>query len=71
MERAKANDNEPVFMLRARDVYSGHALVAYLEACRNGGCSSEHIKEIEECVDMFARWKLTHPSYAPSCRKDD
>jgi len=46
-------EDEPVFLLRARDILAIHALCEYRKACIYFGCPPEHISGITEAIDSF------------------
>ena len=52
-------DDEPVFLLRARDFNAVETLKSYLEIARSGGCDKEHqtaIKLRMRQFSDFAHW---------------
>lgn len=53
-------DDEPVFLLRARDVTSGAVLRAYRDQCETYGAPQEHLASIAEVEATFAWWQDEH-----------
>ncbi len=54
--------DEPVFMVRARDVYGPLALVAYKQAAVSGGRGSADLeRSVNEQLDAFREWQKSHP----------
>lgn len=56
VDRAIAN-NEPVFVMRAKDVHSVRALAAYLDSVRGGGSPPEFVTEIGKLFRAFQEWR--------------
>ena len=54
-------DDEPLFLLRARDRDALNALSAYRNSCRESGCSEEQNTGIAERIGEFIRFRETHP----------
>jgi hypothetical protein len=52
--------DEPVFVLRARDLYSVTVLGAYLNSVKEGS-PSEHVQAVENVVADFVQWREQHP----------
>ncbi len=50
-------DDEPVFILRAKDTNSYLALDNYLQLCENG----EQQKSIDALIDIFDKWQKANP----------
>lgn len=54
-------DDEPVFLLRARDQHARRALQAYLIFCREYGCQESHLHGVEAAVVAFQRFLRANP----------
>ena len=54
-------NNEPVFVLRAKDQCSILTLLRYEEACKNIGCDRSHVDGIVNILNDFAYWRENHP----------
>ncbi|MFA5387679.1 MAG: hypothetical protein WC322_04855, partial [Candidatus Paceibacterota bacterium] len=46
-------NDEPIFILRARDNHALATLQAYLEYCGDAKCSGEHIEGICQAIKRF------------------
>lgn len=64
LEKARTNDNEPVFVLRAKDRLALGALKHYLQQAEKSGLEEEpiYIRLLENLVD-FLKWQKDHPTY--------
>lgn len=51
-------DDEPIFILRARDLYSQNAIQHYLEVISSG---TDHEKAVENRLLDFQRFSKVHP----------
>ena len=50
-------DEEPVFLLRARDPLAFSALYAYYDAlCVDDGCTDYHMQSLNEQIEKFERF---------------
>lgn len=49
--------DEPVFILRAQEVTSVHALGAYKKLLKERGASSERISEVNDVILAFSQWQ--------------
>jgi hypothetical protein len=56
IKKALAN-NEPVFVLRAKDKHSVCAMWSYLEACAHNGASQEHCLGVAFAIRDFQEWQ--------------
>jgi len=54
-------EDEPLFLLRARDQFSLEVLKSYLKICKAHKCTSYHIKGIIRTMDEFGKFKREHP----------
>lgn len=64
VEREPGNpfgENEPVFLLRARDVTSCGTLTEYRAQCVAYCAPSEHLAALDEVIRAFMRWQDGHP----------
>jgi hypothetical protein len=52
--------DEPVFMLRARDVCSVGTIAHYLALSIEAGSSKEHLDLVLDSVDEFRLWRDAH-----------
>lgn len=46
-------NEEPVFVLRGKDMFAVKAIQAYYEAVKNGGVSDDFVNEISEIKNDF------------------
>lgn len=53
--------DEPVFLLRARDVTSGATLAEYRAQSEAYGSPAEHLAALDDVILAFARWQDAHP----------
>lgn len=59
--KARANDSEPVFVLRARDNAALPAARAYLNECMElEDVDMDHVSDIERIVGEFEAWRTSH-----------
>ncbi len=54
-------DDEPVFLLRARDRLAVPALRVYLELCRAFACTAQHNVGVVECLKVFQDFRDKNP----------
>ena len=52
-------DDEPVFLLRARDILALSVLEHYLEVAEH--CDQEHLDAIQKRIDQFEAFANKHP----------
>lgn len=53
-------DDEPVFLVRAKDIVSFDLLLAYLVMCQEEGCSQSHLRGIVSAIHKFNEWQSVH-----------
>ena len=53
-------DDEPVFIIRAKDSSSISALLAYAEKAYNQGASATFIDDVMSSVKRFSKWQDEH-----------
>lgn len=54
-------DDEPIFILRARDWNALDAIMAYADICKNDECNEYHMEGLKEAIGRFIKFKLDHP----------
>ena len=54
-------DDEPVFLLRARDKLAVDALFGYWRFCKDANCTSYQMQVIEREIQRFQVYAHTHP----------
>lgn len=59
IEKAFAN-NEPVFVIRAKDIHAMDALALYAQQVKLGGSPKSYGEDISRIVGEFAVWRLQH-----------
>lgn len=64
-EKPAIPQDEPVFILRARDMFALQTIVAYRKACYDGGCHAGHINAIDERFQQFDNYAKTHSLKKP------
>jgi hypothetical protein len=52
--------DEPVFMLRARDICSVETIAYYLAQCVEAGSPRQHLDLVLDAVDEFRSWQEAH-----------
>lgn len=57
--RAREN-NEPVFVLRAKDKAAVKAIQAYQAECRRLECDNSHIEDVQSILEEFALWRANN-----------
>lgn len=53
--------DEPLFILRGRDVLSRDTIAAYLALCEKGGADRDHIAAVRERLRQFEEFKTKNP----------
>lgn len=53
---AKVGTNEPIFVLRAQDVFAPDLVWWWAQLAALGGASQEKIKEAYACADAMRKW---------------
>ena len=54
-------EDEPLFLLRARDKFALMALYEYRAVCEGGGCTPEHLAGIGRTLRLFERFASDQP----------
>lgn len=54
-------DDEPIFILRARDHIAVKLLFKYLHFCSNDICLEEHLDGIKDTINRFIEFAINHP----------
>ncbi len=54
-------DDEPLFLLRGRDILALEFLASYVEISKRAGCNAYHFFKIGETTEGFIRFKKEHP----------
>ena len=60
VESGAIPEDEPVFLLRAKDRASLQTMIAYKAACLGVGAGTEHIARVDESVREFRRWRAAN-----------
>lgn len=60
-DRTPIGDDEPVFVLRARDAMAIPVLDAYAQLCSAHGSPSEHLQSVLQTHNAFRDWQDAHP----------
>jgi hypothetical protein len=58
-------EDEPVFILRARDLHSLDTIVHYRFTCEENGCSPEHVAMVDAAISRFSAWRQSHKLKQP------
>lgn len=53
----RIGEDEPVFVLRAKDGQAYEAIDAYYDACKTAGADSNFTEQIEKSKSMFLEWQ--------------
>jgi hypothetical protein len=64
VEREPGNpigDDEPLFVLRARDQAAVDTIKQYAEICRGLGCDEDHVAAVEYQAQRFEEWAGANP----------
>lgn len=64
-ERGSFEDNEPLFIFRARDEFILPVLTFYRDLCAGMGASGEHLEAIAKHKVQIAAWQLDHGTQLP------
>lgn len=64
-ERGHIPDDEPVFLLRAKDMAADAALRAYMDECVALSCSPQHIEGIIAAIERFEKFRAEHGQRKP------
>ena len=54
-------DDEPLFLLRGRDILAIPLLIEYFEISKKAGCNDHHYFKLEEMTGKFVKFKSEHP----------
>lgn len=54
-------DEEPLFLLRGRDILALDFLALYVDLSKKAGCNVYHFQKIEETTANFIRFRKEHP----------
>lgn len=65
VERGHIPEDEPVFVLRAQDVLSTHAIEAYYKACVGSGLPESHTEAVRAAHNDFVEWQDHNPIKIP------
>lgn len=61
----KAEPDEPMFVLLARDPLAAEVVRAWVEFARHDGIHEEKIAEAEECADLMDAWREEREGFKP------
>jgi hypothetical protein len=54
-------EDEPLFLLRGRDILAVKLLMAYLEISKEAGCNAYHFLKLGETVAGLVKFQEEHP----------
>ena len=54
-------EDEPLFLLRARDVHAIWGLWGYVRACHDGGAPLDHVAAVEHAIALFQEFRRNYP----------
>jgi len=54
-------EDEPLFLLRAKDRLAVDALLSYREICRRDGCTDYQLNGVTDIIEAFQRFAAEHP----------
>lgn len=60
LKSARENNNEPVLVLRAKDMVSLSAIHDYYDHCVAARCNSDFLEDLRELIHDFADWRKDH-----------
>lgn len=58
-------DDEPVLILRARDLVAPQVIDHYARLAEGNGSPAGHVALVREARDRFIQWQTDHPDRAP------
>lgn len=61
----KAADDEPIFVLRAKDKHAPHVVRLWASLARETGCPGEKLREAQELAQKMEAWAGQHGSKFP------
>ena len=61
----KAAPDEPIFVLRATDVFAPEVIRFWSEKARRGGTRSTKVSDALACADAMEAWAVEHGSKIP------
>jgi hypothetical protein len=64
-ERGHFEDNEPLFILRGRDVFTVPVLQHYWDLCAEHGATKEHLADITKHAQQISDWQMEHGTKIP------
>jgi hypothetical protein len=65
LEHSTIPDDEPVFVLRARDVLTLTILNLYRDLCVGVGSSVAHVDGVDEAIEAMQAWRVNNPTLTP------
>jgi len=65
----RAADDEPVFVLRAKDPLAPTAIIEWAESASNQGLHADKIREALACADAMQQWREKNVEYAAAPSK--
>lgn len=62
LEKAKQNDDEPVFMVRAKDAHSVKVLDSYIESMESldSSLNEQFVEDVKATRARFIEWRKNH-----------
>lgn len=64
-EKRSIGEDEPVFILRARDALAGPMLEIYRVLCTLAGSPQEHLNALQDTYDAIASWQAENGTQVP------
>jgi hypothetical protein len=61
LERGDIGEDEPVFVLRGRDLMTVPVLIDYRDDCAEGGSPPFHLEMIDRNIRLITTWQEQHP----------
>src|SRR6476469_4990661 len=66
-ERGSIGEDEPVFLLRARDDVALETIRHYLDLCEDAGAPVKHLRLIDEhAISDFEKWRQDNRTFIPT-----
>lgn len=58
-------DDEPIFILRGRDMLSIATLTLYRDACKQFGTPQDRLLQLDQAIEKFREYHRTHTTKIP------
>lgn len=60
-QRSKLGADEPVFVIRGRDIVAEHAIYSYAELAEKAGADGTFVQSVRHAAASISMWQSQHP----------